>query len=213
LLRTELSAGGGPAGPHQVATGAGRDVLEVRPGASVDAHLGKGADGLSFHSVNGGPASQLNLGAGRDVASFEDFIDDPGAGDTFLLVNLARNLVRWHGITSTLRGAENVEGAAQRVTLHGNRGRNEFAVEGCQVVLTGGAGDDVLSLHIPHADTAPISFGCRPYRRRAFGDAGDDRLLGWRWRDVLIGGPGRDEAIGGGRRDRCEAERMQGCER
>ena len=199
-------------GPYRVATGAGRDFLDVRPGAVVDAHLGKGADSMNFHSADGVPASQVDLGGGRDMARIEDYLDDPGAGDTSLRVDLTRDLLVWHGVTSMLRGAENISGAAKRIVLHGNRGRNEFWAHGCDVVLKGAAGDDVLSLHIPKADVSP-GIPCSPNRLRAYGNAGDDRLQGWRRDDVLIGGPGRDAAFGGGGRDRCEAERTQGCER
>ena len=203
----------GDPGPDQVTTGPGPDSLVVRLGNSVDAHLGKGADGLSFGSVNGGPASQFDLGAGRDRASFADFLDDPGAGDTLLLVDLTRDRLKWHGVTSTLRGAENIAGAARRIILHGNRVRNEFQAHGCDVVLKGAAGDDLLSLHIPAADLNPDIRNCSPESLRAYGNAGDDRLKGWRRDDVLIGGPGRDVALGAGGRDRCEAERTQNCER
>lgn len=158
----------GDSGPDQVTTGPGPDSLVVRLGNAVDAHLGKGADGLSFGSVNGGPASRFDLGAGR---------------------------------------------AARRIVLHGNRVRNEFHAHGCDVVLKGAAGDDVLSLHIPKADLNPDVRNCSPESLRAYGNAGDDRLEGWRRDDVLIGGPGRDVALGAGGRDRCEAERTQRCER
>ena len=203
----------GDPGPDQVATGPGRDHLVVRLGNTVDAHMGKGADGLSFGLSNGGPASQFDLGAGRDTASFADFLDDPGSGDTLLLVDLTRDLLNWHGVTSTLRDAENIEGAARRIIIHGNRVRNEFQAHGCDVVLKGAAGDDVLSLHIPKADLNPDIQNCSPESLRAYGNLGDDRLEGWRRDDLLIGGTGRDVALGGGGRDRCEAERTQRCER
>jgi len=59
---------------------------------------------------------------------------------------------------------------------------------------------------------APSIEHCGPgYPARAFGDAGDDRLVGGKRTDVLIGGPGFDTAEGGrAGRDRCEAERIEG---
>ena len=206
----------GDPGPDHVTTGPGRDFLLVHVGASVDARLGKGDDSLHFHSASGVPASRFDLGAGRDTASFEDWWDEPGAGDTSLLVDLARDHADWHGVTFTLRGAENIRGAAQRIILLGDRGRNELYAHGCNVVLKGSAGDDSLWLSSEKQDIAPDIRSCSTTRLRAYGNAGNDYLRGGLRHDVLIGGPGLDSAFGGRTgRDRCEAERTwgTGCER
>jgi RTX calcium-binding nonapeptide repeat (4 copies) len=202
-------------GPYQVSTGSGRDGLAVRAGATVDADLGKGADVLVLNSAYAGPASQFDLGAGRDTAGFADNWDDPGAGDTSLQVDLTRDLVTWRGVTSTLRHAENISGAARRIVLLGDRGPNRLSAHGCDVVLKGAAGDDFLWLSSARYDMAPDIASCSRNSLRAFGNAGDDRLEGGRRHDVLIGGPGLDSAFGGpAGRDRCEAERTwgKGCE-
>jgi hypothetical protein len=206
----------GDPGPDQVATGPGPDTLVVRLGAVVDADLGRGDDSLLFYSASGVPASQFDLGVGRDKASFQDWWEDPGAGDTSLLVDLTRDLVKWHDVTFTLHRAENISGAAESVVLLGDRGRNELWAHGCDVVLKGAAGDDSLSLDNGPPETAPDLDGCSRTRLRAYGNAGDDHLRGGNRHEVLIGGPGLDSAFGGrAGRDRCEAERTwgKGCKR
>ena len=206
----------GDPGPDQVRTGSGRDNLQVRPGDTVDAHLGKGVDGLGFFSSYAGPDSRFDLGAGSDGAGFADHWEDPGAGDTSLVVDLTRDLVSWRGVTSTLRDAENIYGAALNIVLQGNREPNTLTGHGCDVVIKGAAGDDSLRLSSATEDVAPGIGACSPDRLRAYGNAGDDYLRGGYRHEVLIGGPGLDSAFGGpGGRDRCEAERRwgKGCER
>jgi Ca2+-binding RTX toxin-like protein len=201
----------GDPGPYQVTTGAGRDYLQVRPGATVDAHLGRGADGLVFSSSYAGPDSRFDLGAGHDGAHFEDNWDEPGAGDTSLLVDLARDFATWHDMKSTLRNAEDIWGAAQRVVILGDRGRNTLSGHGCRVTLKGGRGDDRLRLSSARQDVAPDLENCsRTPRLRAYGNAGDDHLVGGRLHDVLIGGAGLDSAFSTGGHDRCDTERRQG---
>ena len=180
-------------------------------GAVVTADLGGGADGLLFRSVEGTPASHVDLGAGRDSASFEDDWEQAGAGETTLRVDLTRDLMEWHGVTSVLLGAENVRGVARRIRVRGDEGPNSFSSFGCDVTFRGGAGDDSsLMRTIGIADTQP--FTCKPGEvRRAFGNGGDDFLGGGRSHDVLIGGPGRDKAHGGpAGNDVCIAEIVAG---
>ena len=146
----------GDPGPDQVRTGSGRDNLQVRPGDTVDAHLGKGVDSLGFFSVvrwTGQPVRPGRLA--RDGAGFADHWEDPGAGETSLVVDLTRDLVSWRGVTSTLRDAENIWGAAQHIVLHGNREPNNLTGHGCDVVIKGAAGDDSLRLSSATEDVAP----------------------------------------------------------
>ena len=132
----------GDPGPYDVATGAGKDTLIVDVGAVVTADLGGGADGLLFRSVEGTPASHVDLGPGRDGASFEDDWEQEGAGETTLRVDLTRDLMEWHGVTSVLLGAENIRGVARRIRVRGDEGPNSFSSFGCDVTFRGGAGDD-----------------------------------------------------------------------
>jgi hypothetical protein len=52
---------------------------------------------------------------------------------------------------------------------------------------------------------------CRTERLVAFGEAGDDRLVGGWGADRLVGGPGLDVADGTWGRDRCLAETRRWC--
>ena len=179
-------------GPDQVSTGRGRDLLDVEVGDAVDADLGKGVDSVLFK---------------ESVGNY--------SGDTLLLVDLKRHLVSWFGVTSTLRNAENITGAAQRIIFRGDRGKNKFHAHGCDVDLSGAAGDDFLSLVVGNSRGAAPAIPCPPNRLRAYGNAGDDYLEGGARHDVLVGGSGVDSAFGGrDGHDRCEAELTwgKGCE-
>lgn len=205
-----LQAPGDP-GPYDVSTGTGKDTLIVEVGAVVDADLGGGADGLLYRAVEGSPSSHVDLGAGVDGIAFEDDWEDVGAGETTLRVDLTRDLMEWHGVTSVLLRAENVRGVARRIRVRGDEGANSFSSFGCDVVFRGGAGDDRTTMKtIGIYDTQP--FDCKPGDvRRAYGNKGDDFLGGGRSHDVLIGGPGRDRAHGGpGGDDICFAEIVAG---
>lgn len=91
--------------------GRGRDSLAVLPGATVvAAFLGKGPDYVGLYNSYARPDSAFDLGLGRDGVGFQDYFDEPGAGETSLRVDLNRDVMRWRGVTSVLRGAENVGG-------------------------------------------------------------------------------------------------------
>jgi len=203
-----LSQPGDP-GPYSLTTGGGRDTLTVDVGAVVDADLGGGADGMLYTAVEGTPPSHVDLGPGRDSASFFDDYEDEGAGETTLRVDLVREVMEWHGVTSVLLGAESIRGVARRVRVRGDEGPNRLFSFGCDVRFRGGPGDDLLTMrNTEERDTQP--FDCRRGEvRKAYGNGGDDTLRGGLRlsHDVLIGGPGRDEAYGGpAGHDVCIAE-------
>jgi hypothetical protein len=206
----------GDPGPDVVRTGAGKDGLAVRAGATVDADLGSGPDTLGFEGdfyvahAYAGPDSHFDLGAGRDRAVFNDQWETPGAYATSLRVDFRSGSMTWHDATSSLQGLEDIYGAAQRIVLRGNDRANTFYVRGCDVVLRGRAGDDSLTMDRWAFETGPAS--CPGKRgHRAYGSSGDDHLRGGPWHDVLIGGPGYDMADGSrSGHDRCEAERTWG---
>lgn len=205
-----LAAPGDP-GPYDVSTGGGKDTLIIEVGAAVHAGLGRGADGVLLRTVEGSPPSYVDLGPGQDGAAFEDEWEQPGAGETTLRVDLRRDLMVWHGVTSELLGAENVRGTARRIRVRGDDGPNRFFSFGCDVVFRGGAGADRTAMKtIGIYDTQP--FDCKPGEvRKAYGNAGDDYLGGGRSHDVLVGGPGRDKAHGGPAGDDiCLAEIVAG---
>jgi Ca2+-binding RTX toxin-like protein len=206
-----LGAPGDP-GPFSVTTGAGKDSLLIEVGAVVGADLGGGSDGVRVRNAEGGAPHHIDLGAGRDTASFEDEWDEFGAaGETSLIVNLEQDVAQWHGVTSALLGAENIRAVARRIRVRGDDGPNSFFSFGCDVVFRGGRGDDTTTMKtIGIYDTQP--FDCKPGEvRRAYGNKGDDFLGGGRSHDVLVGGPGRDKAHGGpGGDDVCIAEIVAG---
>ncbi|CAN5680196.1 hypothetical protein BH11ACT8_BH11ACT8_29000 [soil metagenome] len=83
--------------------------------------------------------------------------------------------------------------------------------------LSGGAGDDVLSVEARtstlrggRGDDALLGGSGRDH---LLGGPGDDRLLGDDGADVLVGGDGQDTALGGRGDDACRAEYGSTCER
>ncbi len=202
----------GDTGADEVSTGAGKDLLELEPGAVVDARLGPGADKLSFDTTYAGPDSVFDLGAGRDVIYVEDRYDDVAdPGETSLVVDMVEGRFTWRDVTSVLRGADDTYAVARRIDIRGNDKPNAFFSFGCDVTFRGGGGDDsTLMKTIGILDTQP--FECHDGEvRRAYGNRGDDTLRGGRSHDVLVGGPGRDRAHGGpGGDDVCIAEIVAG---
>jgi hypothetical protein len=213
----------GAPGPYSVVTGAGKDALRMGTAAVVDADLGAGADALTFSpsfsdaSVFAGPGSTFDLGSGRDRAYFNDWWEYPGGGyQTTLVVDLPGERLKWWGVESTLRGVEDVAGAALRGVVSGTDRDNAISVDGCNVLLKGAGGDDRLTTGNYAAEDGPSCGTAGAIRHRVYGNAGDDHLSGTAGYDVLIGGPGYDLAFGGqGRDDRCEVERSwgKGCSR
>ncbi len=201
----------GEQGPYTLSTGTGKDHVLAQPGSVIDADLGRGADAVGLGSVEGGAASHVDLGAGRDTVTFADEWEEEGAGETSLKVDMVRDTARWHGVTSVVIGVEHVQGTARRVTVRGDAGPNDVRITGCDVMLKGRGGDDDLSISTSGApDIQP--FACRSGEaRRANGGGGDDWLRGGRKHDVLVGGPGRDKVHGGpAGHDVCIAEIVTG---
>ena len=102
-------------------------------------------------------------------------------------------------------------GAVVRMT--GNAWKNVLAASGCDVLIDGGEGRDVLSKVGGGLDRSSSDCPKRKFRSVLKGGLGPDRLSGRGTDDVLLGGPGRDVAQGKGGRDRCVAEVESNCER
>ena len=86
-----------PPGPATITTGAGRDYVTISRGYAADVRTGAGRDTVVYRSLDGGPASAFDLGAGRDGIGIEDdFEGDPEAGRT--------SLTRWTCGTSSSTG-------------------------------------------------------------------------------------------------------------
>jgi Ca2+-binding RTX toxin-like protein len=99
------------------------------------------------------------------------------------------------------------------VRMVGNAWKNELAAAGCDVVVNGGEGRDVLSKVGGGVDRGASDCPRRDFRSVLKGGLGPDRLSGRATDDLLLGGPGRDVAEGKGGRDRCVAEVERNCER
>jgi Ca2+-binding RTX toxin-like protein len=188
----------------------GVDLRTEDPGTDT-VSTGAGDDAVYFGDSPTGVVGTFDLGVGADLVWVEDDWDIPRSGETKLVIDLVREQMTWRDVTSTVRGAENVHGAARRVVVRGNAAANRVWVMGCVVTLKGRAGDDrLVTKTYGQLDTQP--FSCRAKDRKwALGNRGDDELVGGRMHDVLIGGPGTDSAYGGpGGHDRCDAETTRG---
>ena len=111
--------------------------------------------------------------------------------------------------TTTARGFEGANVAAQRVDLIGTGTPNSFQVDACRARVEGLGGSDRISAYREPADR-PVR--CSSRRMTVLGGPGHDAMRGTAGPDRLVGGPGRDEAQGRQGRDVCEAEERHGCE-
>lgn len=109
-----------------------------------------------------------------------------------------------------LNGVTEVVAAAPRVRIQGDAADNDLFGDACELVLLGGAGDDLLAMAQHYRQDGRA---CGTAVRRAYGGRDGDLLWGRESDDVLIGGPGRDRANGYAGRDRCVAEIETSCER
>jgi Ca2+-binding RTX toxin-like protein len=100
-----------------------------------------------------------------------------------------------------------------RVRMTGNAFKNELGASGCDVVVRGGEGRDILRRTGSVSDRSESTCPKRTFRSLFKGGPGPDRLFGRGSDDVLMGGPGRDVAYGRAGRDRCVAEVEHSCER
>jgi Ca2+-binding RTX toxin-like protein len=100
-----------------------------------------------------------------------------------------------------------------RVRMTGNAFKNDLAAFGCDIVVRGGEGRDILHKIGGGRDRSAASCPKRRFRSLLQGGPGPDRLSGRATADVLLGGPGRDVVNGKGGRDRCVAEVERNCER
>ncbi len=130
-------------------------------------------------------------------------------------VDLANGTLSIDGaVTATVSGTSNVYALGKRVSLRGDSGANRLRVRGCDAVVKGGKGPDVLA-------KGPYDDGLDPGTRCAGegggytlkGGDGNDTLSGTVGNDRLLGGPGRDTANGRGGHDRCRTEVVRHCGR
>ena len=108
---------------------------------------------------------------------------------------------------AVITGTENVTAIGARVRIEGDHRDNRVTVDGCDVRVQAGSGDDLVI----HND---LRLGGCSQTSRIDGGPGSDWLTGGdRSADHLIGGPDRDTADGRGGTDTCHAETTQHCER
>jgi Ca2+-binding RTX toxin-like protein len=98
------------------------------------------------------------------------------------------------------------------VRMTGNAFKNDLAASGCDVVIRGGDGRDVLHTIGGGSDRGSPRCPKHGAQSTLRGGAGPDRLWGRASNDLLTGGSGHDVANGRGGRDRCVAEVERNCE-
>ena len=110
------------------------------------------------------------------------------------------------------RGFDDAVVGARRARLTGDEHDNRLLSNGCDVLVEGAGGDDVLRPALkPYGAYGVDCPGDRT--NTLLGGPGDDVMVGRRGPDVLDGGTGDDLADGGKGSDTCRAERKLQCER
>lgn len=221
---------------RQVFLGSDADeTVEFEEGnAPLVARTGGGDDAISFGWGGEEHAERalVDAGPGRDLLTVES-----GAESTVASLATGTFETRAAGYevrSFGLRGVEDLavrgSGPDSRIELLGDAGANELLAEACEVVLRGGAGDDVLRVGgqsgsdartaLPYDGVAESA--CRGISQ-VFGEDGDDvmvargfvelgRLARRAFDDLLDGGTGNDSADGGDGGDTCVAEARVDCE-
>jgi hypothetical protein len=155
--------------------------------------------------------ARYELGAGSDTLNVVPLRRSGlwiRAGET-VRVDLATDHVDYGPDTTAavIAGTENVTATGAHVRIAGDHQDNQISVDGCDVRVHAGSGDDLVihnNLRLGRcAQTSSID-----------GGPGSDLLTGGdRSADLLTGGPGRDTADGRGGTDTCRAEVTRHCER
>jgi D-alanyl-D-alanine carboxypeptidase len=200
---SDLSFAGSTAGESLVLNSDGpRARIAMSEGDDVVVVLTPPADGSSY-----------SLGGGDDSLSVRGRkIDGTEWIESFLHVDLAAHLLFYEPQAATpaatVRGVEALTAGAALVRVDGSEAAETIVASGCQVLIAGGAGPDLLERH-----EGPLG-NCPSIRSRLVGGPGADTLIGSnRLDDVLLGGAGRDVADGQHGDDRCVAEVVRHCER
>ncbi|WP_341927249.1 hypothetical protein [Nocardioides psychrotolerans] len=211
---------GGFGGTRQTFLGgpaAERAVMDERHDPSAD--LGGGDDELLLVATTIGVRRPIVGGAGTDLLEIENpqhlarVVASLPAGMVRTTFPAREAPLPSPPATSwTFTAFEGVGVLAPVVRVIGDAGPNRLSGDGCDVIVTGGAGPDVI-------DVSPLAFdefSCPPPEDRsavAVGQRGNDRLTGANpYRETLVGGPGFDRAFGLAGEDVCAAEREARCE-
>jgi hypothetical protein len=176
------------------------------PGLVPHFRLGYGNDWAGSLTTPGGT---FLLGPGLDRLTLGKYDSvHPGFPLSDLRVDLAAQQAWFGGVKSPVRGVETLFAGADRVRAVGSARGERIRANGCDVVVRGRAGWDILERG---DDVVSI---CSRVSTRVVGGPGNDWLFGSnRTDDVLLGGPGFDRARGMRGTDTCRAEVRLGCER
>ncbi len=191
----------------------GNDTYVSRAGGRSDVTV----DAISsFHAVlDGGGTVLLNPTStpGTGTIEFGTVSSHLYAfGEKQARVDLAAQTASVDGLlTVTTSGLRYATATGCKVRMKGNDKNNVLDAFGHNIVVSGGAGRDLLrrvgngfDLDLPK---------CGRYKSVFRGQGGPDRMYGRLGDDVLIGGPGPDVADGAGGVDTCRAEVRKNCER
>jgi hypothetical protein len=175
------------------------------PGLVPQFRLGYGNDWAGSLTTPGGT---FLLGPGLDRLTLGKYDSvHPSFPLSDLRVDLAAQQASFGGIESPVRGVETLYAGAERVRALGSARGEHIRANGCDVVVRGRAGWDLLE----RGDDA-VSI-CPALSTTIDGGAGNDMLFGSnRTDDTLVGGPGLDRARGMRGTDTCRAEVRQSCE-
>ena len=155
------------------------------------------------------PGGTFFLGTGHDRLTLGKY---DSVNVTFpidvLSVDLGAHQASFGGAAkSPVHGVETLIAGADQVRVFGTSRADRVRANGCDVVVRGRAGPDVLTRG---DDVVSI---CSGLVSRLLGGAGNDILFGSpRTDDFLVGGAGFDRARGMGGIDVCRAEVTRGCE-
>jgi RTX calcium-binding nonapeptide repeat (4 copies) len=176
------------------------------PGLVPQFRLGYGDDWAGSLTTPGGT---FLLGPGLDRLTLGKYDSvHPGFPLSDLRVDLAAQRATFGYIDSLVRGVETLYAGAVRVRALGSARGERIRANGCDVVVRGRAGWDLLERG---DDVVSI---CPDLSSVIAGGAGNDLLLGSnRTDDFLLGGPGLDRARGMRGIDTCRAEWRRSCER
>lgn len=198
-------------------TGSGRDekvtvnVFFSGPSLrSVD--LGAGDDWVAFRGTIG----HADGGPGHDRLDVRDLGDPHNASFVPAIgVDLRAGQLRTEGRRRDAASFEDLLVSGFRVVELAGTGRANSMTVGraCLVGMVGRGGADRL-VALPGEGCSDFEAGGADVSRRvvAFGDVGNDELLGRSTSDHLVGGAGRDTADGRAGHDRCFAEVRRRCE-
>jgi Ca2+-binding RTX toxin-like protein len=174
-------------------------------------HLRGGDDEIVLPYGYEPPASVFSAGGGRDrLVSGNTDSDSNIRGHEEVRVDLDEHrLVFGSGAeapVTIVNGIEDLSVGATRVRVHGDEKANEVFTTGCDIRVSGAAGNDVLH------GSGGGTHGCPLLLSRLLGGSGRDELIGTGQDDILLGGKGHDRADGRKGTDRCRAEVTKSCE-